>query len=40
MKLTKEEADHFEHEGAKLNRNPNGTAKEVTFFATGVELEK
>jgi hypothetical protein len=38
--LTKDEADHFEHEGAKLNRNADGTAKEVTFFATGVELTK
>lgn len=38
--LSKEEADHLEGEGAKLNRNADGTAKEVTFVANGVELTK
>jgi Na+-transporting methylmalonyl-CoA/oxaloacetate decarboxylase gamma subunit len=38
--LSKEEADHLEGEGAKLNRNADGTAKEVTFVANGVELKK
>ena len=38
--LSKEEADHLEGEGAKLHRNPDGTAKEVTFVASGVELRK
>jgi hypothetical protein len=36
--LSKEEADHLEGEGAKLHRNADGTAKEVTFIASGVEL--
>ncbi len=38
--LSKEEADHLEGEGATLNRNADGTAKEVTFVANGVELRK
>ena len=38
--LTKEDADHFEKEGAKLKRNPDGTANELSFTATGVELRK
>lgn len=38
--LSKEEADHLEREGAKLMRNPDGTATELGFVATGVELRK
>ena len=38
--LTKEDADHFEKEGAKLKRNDDGTVAEVSFVATGVELRK
>jgi hypothetical protein len=38
--MSKEEADHLEGEGAKLHRNADGTAKEVTFIASGVELRK
>jgi len=38
--LSKEEVDHLEGEGAKLNRGADGTAKEVTFVASGVELRK
>jgi hypothetical protein len=38
--LTKEDADHYEGEGAKLNRNPDGTATEISFVAAGVELRK
>ena len=38
--LSKETADHLEGEGAKLNRNADGTAKEIAFVATGVELTK
>ncbi len=38
--LTKADADHFEKEGAKLKRNPDGTADELSFTATGVELRK
>ena len=38
--LSKKEADHLEEEGAKLTRNPDGTAKEVSFVASGVELTK
>jgi hypothetical protein len=37
---TKEEADHLEGEGAKLTRNDDGTATEIGFVATGVELRK
>jgi hypothetical protein len=38
--LTKEDADHFEKEGASIKRNADGTATEVTFTASGVELRK
>ena len=38
--LSKAEADHLEEEGAKITRNPDGTAKEVSFVANGVELWK
>lgn len=39
--LSKKEADHLEHEdGATLKRNPDGTATEVAFVASGVELTK
>jgi hypothetical protein len=38
--LSKKDADHLEEEGAKLIRNPDGTAKEVSFIATGVELTR
>ena len=38
--MSKEEADHLEGEGAKLHRNADGTAREVTFVASGVELRK
>lgn len=38
--LTKAEADHLEGEGAKLTRNADGTAKQVAFVASGVELTK
>ena len=38
--LTKEDADHFEKEGARLKRNSDGTATEVSFTASGVELRK
>jgi hypothetical protein len=38
--LSKEDADHLEGEGAKLKRNPDGTAVEVSFVANGVELTK
>ena len=36
--LSKAEADHLEGEGAKLTRNADGTASEVSFVASGVEL--
>ena len=39
-KLSKAEADHLEEEGAKLNRNEDGSAVEVSFVASGVELTK
>ena len=38
--LSKEEADHLAGEGAKLHRNEDGTASEVSFVASGVELTK
>jgi len=38
--LTKEDADHYEREGAKLKRNSDGTATEISFTASGVELRK
>jgi Domain of unknown function (DUF4920) len=36
--LSKDEADHLAGEGAKLTRNADGTAREISFVATGVEL--
>jgi hypothetical protein len=36
--LSKADADHLEGEGAKLKRNEDGTALEVSFVANGVEL--
>ena len=38
--LSKADADHLEEEGAKLKRNEDGTALEVSFVANGVELSK
>ncbi|HEX8475802.1 MAG TPA: DUF4920 domain-containing protein [Pyrinomonadaceae bacterium] len=38
--LSKEDADHYESDGAKIKRNDDGTANEITFLATGVELRK
>jgi hypothetical protein len=38
--LSKKEADHLSEEGAKLKRNADGTAREVSFVANGVELRK
>lgn len=38
--LSKQEADHLASEGAKLTRNEDGTAYEVSFVASGVELKK
>lgn len=40
QKLSKEEADHLAGEGATLHRNADGTATEVTFVASGVELQR
>lgn len=37
-KHSKKDADHLAEEGAKLVRNPDGTATEVSFVASGVEL--
>lgn len=37
---SKAAADHLIAEGAKLRRNPDGTATEVEFVASGVELHK
>jgi hypothetical protein len=34
----KDHADHLEAEGASLRRNADGSATEVTFVASGVEL--
>ena len=39
-KLSKAEADHLEEEGAKLKRNEDGGAIEVSFVANGVELTR
>jgi len=36
--LSKEDADHLEEEGASLVRNADGTASEIGFVASGVEL--
>jgi hypothetical protein len=38
--LSKKEVDHLVGEGAKLTRNEDGTANEVSFVAAGVELRK
>ena len=38
--LSKAEADHLTGDGATLKRNADGTADEVSFVATGVELTK
>lgn len=38
--LTKEDADHLESEGAKLSRSEDGTAREISFVASGVELRR
>jgi hypothetical protein len=39
--LSKEEVDHLVNDdGAKIERNPDGTANEITFIASGVELRK
>ncbi len=38
--LSKEEADHLSGEGAKIARNEDGTAREISFIANGVELTK
>lgn len=38
--LDKAEADHLESEGAKLTRQPDGSALEVSFIASGVELRR
>lgn len=38
--LSKAEADHLEEEGAKLTRREDGTAREVSFVASGVELTR
>ena len=39
-KLSKAEADHLAGDGATLTRNEDGTADEVSFVATGVELTR
>ncbi len=39
--LSKEEVDHLvKDDGAKIKTNPDGTANEISFLATGVELWK
>jgi hypothetical protein len=38
--LSKADADHLEEEGAKLKRNQDGSALEISFVANGVELTK
>lgn len=38
--LSKAEADHLEPEGAKLARRDDGSAVEVSFVASGVELRR
>jgi hypothetical protein len=38
--LSKEDADHYEEEGANLVRNADGTVSEIGFVAYGVELCK
>ena len=40
-KLSRERVEHLvKDDGAKIKTNPDGTADEVTFLATGVELWK
>jgi hypothetical protein len=39
-KLSKGEVDHLSAEGATFQRNADGTANEVSFVASGVELRK
>lgn len=39
-KMDKETVDHLTGEGANIKRNADGTANEVTFVASGVELRK
>ena len=39
--LSKEKVDHLiNDDGAKIDRNADGTANEITFVAMGVELTK
>jgi hypothetical protein len=38
--LPKKEVDHLESEGAKFTRNADGSANEVSFVASGIELRK
>ena len=39
--LSREEVEHLvKDDGAKIKTNPDGTAREVSFLATGVELWK
>lgn len=38
--LSKAEADHLEGEGAKFTRNADGSVREVSFVASGVELTR
>lgn len=38
--LSREQADHYAGEGAEIKREADGTAREVTFVADGVELRK
>ena len=39
--LSKETVEHLvKDDGARIKTNPDGTANEVTFLATGVELWK
>lgn len=38
--LSKKEADHLIGEGAKLERAEDGSAREVSFVANGVELRR
>lgn len=36
--LSKEQADHMKEEGLDLPRKPDGSAEEIQFGATGIEL--
>ena len=38
--LSRGEAEHLVGEGAKLERRSDGTAREISFVASGVELRK